>query len=60
MFLFKEETLLAPELAKPSYQFLLQGESIQTSLLSIQINKYETLQVMDRYWKEARYKCSVS
>ena len=41
MFLFLEETKLAPELAKPSYQLLLQGEYIQTSLLSIQIDKYE-------------------
>ena len=41
MFLFLEETYLAPELAKQSYQLLLQEESIQTSLLSIQIDKYK-------------------
>ena len=33
--------LVSPELAKPSYQLLLQRESIQTSLLSIQIDKYK-------------------
>ena len=37
-----EETYLAPKLAKPSYQLILQGESIQTSLLSIQIDKEKT------------------
>ena len=42
ILLFLEETYLAPELAKPSYQLLLQGESIQTSLLSIQIDKYKS------------------
>ena len=41
MFLFTEETKLAPELAEPSYQLILQRESIQTSLLSIQIDKYK-------------------
>ena len=43
MFLFYRRNLVSPELAKPSYQFILQGESIQTSLLSIQIDKFETL-----------------
>ena len=38
---FFKETYLAPELAKPSYQLMLQGESIQTSLLSIPIDKYK-------------------
>ena len=33
--------LVSPQLAKPSYQLLLQGESLQTSLLYIQIDKYE-------------------
>ena len=32
--------LVSPELAKPSYQVILQGESIQTSLLYIKIDKY--------------------
>ena len=33
--------MLAAELAKPGFQFILQGESIQTSLPSIQIDKFE-------------------
>ena len=32
---------MSPELTKPSYQLILQGKSIQTSLLSIQIDKYK-------------------
>ena len=39
--LIYRRNLVSPQLAKPSYQLLLQGESIQTSLLSIQIDKYE-------------------
>ena len=39
--LFYRRNLVSPELAKPSYQLILQGESIQASLLSIQIDKYE-------------------
>ena len=41
MFFFYRRNLVSPELAKPSYQLILQGESIQASLLSIQIDKYE-------------------
>ena len=43
MFLFIEKKLVSPELAKPSQQLILQGESLQTSLLSIQIDKYKHL-----------------
>ena len=47
MFLFLEETYLAPELTKPSYKLLLQGDSIQTKLQSIKIDKYETNDIIE-------------
>ena len=44
-YYFIEENQLTPELAKQSYQFILQEESIQTRLLSIQIDKYKKIYV---------------
>ena len=42
-FLQSRRNRVSHKLAKPSYQLILQGESIQTSLLSIQINKNENI-----------------
>ena len=36
--------------SKPSYQLILQRESMQTSLLSIQIDEYETILQIRQHW----------